>query len=264
MAQILSAFDVVALQEVHWKLDALHDLLGILGPEWGYFVTDVKEGVAGNMERIAILYYRPRVAFEHVSGEIVLPDESLIEGRQFARKPLLSSFRSGRFAFRICSAHVYFGGGRADARARSIRECQALADYLIWTAQREHQTIVLAGNFNMTDKDSDAVRAFTQRGFRIPPRILHPSSVRGDKYYDMIGLYEGDDPESPQPRFGSSGSINLFEHVFRSADEDVYLDEMSPSQRESRRGYERWKTRQLSDHRPVWLELRLLKPSNIH
>ena len=259
MAQVLSSFDVVALQEVHWKLDALQDLLGILGPEWGYFVTDVKEGAAGNMERIAILHYRPRVAFEHVSGEIVLPDEALIEGRQFARKPLLSSFRAGSLAFRICSAHVYFGGGGAEARVRSVRECQALADYLVWTAKREHQTIILAGNFNMTRKDSDAIRAFKQRGFRIPPRILHPSSISGDKYYDMIGLYQAENREGHKLRIGASGSIDLFEHVFRSGDEDAYSDDMSPGLRESRRGYDRWKTRQLSDHRPVWLELRLSK-----
>lgn len=67
----------------------------------------------------------------------------------------------------------------------------------------------------MTRKDSDAVRAFKQRGFKIPPRILHPSSVSGEKYYDLIGLYEGEEVESPKLRIGASGSIDLYLEVFR-------------------------------------------------
>ena len=111
MAQVLSTFDVISLQEIDRRLDSLRALLEIMGPEWGYFITDITEGTRGNNERFAILHYRPRVAFDHISGEVVLPDNLLIEGRQFARKPLLAGFRAADFRFRMCAAHIHFGGG---------------------------------------------------------------------------------------------------------------------------------------------------------
>ena len=44
IAAVLSRFDVVAVQEVRGDLRALRHLLKVLGPEWGFTLTDVTKG----------------------------------------------------------------------------------------------------------------------------------------------------------------------------------------------------------------------------
>ena len=57
MAEIISHFDLVAVQEVREDLKALDRLRRILGSRyWKYVVTDVTEGSPGNRERLAFLY----------------------------------------------------------------------------------------------------------------------------------------------------------------------------------------------------------------
>jgi len=186
MAQVLSAFDVISLQEIDRRLDSLRALLEIMGPEWGYFITDITEGTRGNNERFAILHYQPRVAFDHISGEVVLPDNLLIEGRQFARKPLLAGFRAADFRFRMCAAHIHYGGGDS---IPGIHECETLARFLKRVAGRDGENIILAGNFNIGSADSPAVRAFRDQGFVVPSQHIHPTSgFRANGYYDLIGL----------------------------------------------------------------------------
>lgn len=74
IAEIISPFDIVALQEIREDLGQFLDLLKILGPDWGYLATDVTDGHAGNGERMVYLYNRRRVQFRHIAGELTLPE----------------------------------------------------------------------------------------------------------------------------------------------------------------------------------------------
>ncbi|MCB0846062.1 MAG: endonuclease/exonuclease/phosphatase, partial [Bacteroidetes bacterium] len=57
IAEIVRRFDLVAIQEVRKDLSALNRLVELLGRDrWSYVFTDVTEGSAGNMERMAFLY----------------------------------------------------------------------------------------------------------------------------------------------------------------------------------------------------------------
>ncbi len=251
MAQILSTFDVISLQEIDRRLESLHALLEIMGPEWDYFITDITEGALGSNERFAILHYHPRVSFEHISGEVVLPDDLLIDGRQFARKPLLAGFRAADFRFRMCAAHIHYGGG--DPRP-GISECETLARFLKRVAGRDGENIILAGNFNILRADSPAVQAFRDQGFTVPPEHIHPTSAfRPDGYYDMIGLLVN---ASGAVKFGGSGSLLPFEHVLRDADIENYARALSGGAAPQLNTFKRWRTQQLSDHLPLWVELR--------
>ena len=51
LAEMISCFDLVAIQEVNEDLAPLRRLMRILGREWDYIVTDVTEGTGGNGER---------------------------------------------------------------------------------------------------------------------------------------------------------------------------------------------------------------------
>lgn len=82
IAEILSAFDIIAVQEVNEDLKALYRVMSILGRNWDFITTDVTEGSSGNKERMVFLYDKGKVSFRNIAGEIVLPKSKLIEGRR--------------------------------------------------------------------------------------------------------------------------------------------------------------------------------------
>ncbi|MGH6919706.1 MAG: endonuclease/exonuclease/phosphatase family protein, partial [Geminicoccaceae bacterium] len=106
LAEIIAAFDLVAVQEVNRELSALERLMHLLGPDWRSIVTDTTEGTGGNEERIAFVYDGRKVRFRNVAGEIVLPQGQKIVARdkkpdedadelQFARTPFTVAFQAG-------------------------------------------------------------------------------------------------------------------------------------------------------------------------
>lgn len=74
MAEIISNFDIAAIQEVRDNMDEFQELKKILGPDWDYIATDVTDGGAGNGERMVFLFNRDRVRFRNIAGELTLPD----------------------------------------------------------------------------------------------------------------------------------------------------------------------------------------------
>ena len=105
IAEIMSRFDMIAVQEVRENLDALDDLMYILGPWWKYLVSDVTLGMQGNNERHAYIYDTRKLSFGGLVGELV-PEMSKGEGKlksdfAFARTPYLAGFRAGWFKFTI-------------------------------------------------------------------------------------------------------------------------------------------------------------------
>ena len=118
IAEVLSAFDVVAVQEIREDLGPLDDLMRLMGDWWRVVFKDVTRGTSGNMERMAFLYDSRKVRFGGLVGEVVLPDKGTRDAaafrRQFARTPFLVGFSVGWFKFTICTAHLYYGDDVAD------------------------------------------------------------------------------------------------------------------------------------------------------
>ena len=252
-----SAFDIVSLQEVSRDLGDLRALINILGPEWGFVITDVTLGRVGHDERFAILYYRPRVTFEHVSGGIVLPEDSLVDGRQFARTPLLASFHTANVPFRVCSTHIRFGKNRRE----SLAECETMAALLSKLATRSGEEIVLTGNFNLHRDDSPALAAFRDSGATIPEFTLHPTLWRNGQPCDLIGYLASTTDRAPRLKAISSGLINTFQHVFRDQDLPEIREAIEASwqtpESDGRRPPSNdvmLRAIQLSDHLPFWVE----------
>ncbi len=61
IGEVVSRFDVVAIQEAKANLKALRHLVEWLGDNWGMILTDENRGPAGNNERLAFIYDRRRV-----------------------------------------------------------------------------------------------------------------------------------------------------------------------------------------------------------
>lgn len=141
IAQVLSAFDVIALQGLSRRLGILDRLIRILGPEWDYLATDLSPGRAGNNERLAILYYRPRVTFAHVRGELLLP-RGVNEGFT-VRNPFVASLRAGSFKFRSCVVHMPIVNARNRELNTQVNEVRMLADFLASNSDRYLENYLL-------------------------------------------------------------------------------------------------------------------------
>src|SRR4030042_1489766 len=63
ISEIMSRFDLIAVQEVRDNLDALDALMNILGGLWKYMVSKETQGPQGNNERLALIYDTRKMAF---------------------------------------------------------------------------------------------------------------------------------------------------------------------------------------------------------
>ena len=111
LAEIISRFDLVAVQEVRRSVNALDRLVRILGDGWQYVVTDlVPHQTGSNFERIAYIYDTHRVKFRGLAGELSLKPEKLPDGSYrrfaFARDPYVVGFRAEWFKFCLVTVHI--------------------------------------------------------------------------------------------------------------------------------------------------------------
>jgi endonuclease/exonuclease/phosphatase family metal-dependent hydrolase len=181
IAEIISHFDMVAIQEVGAHLGALNKLQARLGRTWKFVVSDVTEGSAGNQERLAFLFDRRKIRFSGVAGEIVIPPIEDTKGKtiapvnQLARTPTIVGFEAGWFRFMLSTVHILWGQAVAEHPGR-VAEIQALAEFLKERAEDStawSRNLILLGDFNIFDADqaNAAFNAITQNGFKIPEAL---------------------------------------------------------------------------------------------
>ena len=124
IAEIIAAFDIVAIQEVNRDLTGLKRIMVLLGDDWKYVISDTTEGARGNEERIAYVYNSRKVHFGGLAGELVLPDaiEKIDDPdnpgtvktiykplSQLWRTPLICGFTAGWAKFMLCNVHIQWG-----------------------------------------------------------------------------------------------------------------------------------------------------------
>jgi endonuclease/exonuclease/phosphatase family metal-dependent hydrolase len=301
IAEIISCFDLVAMQEVNRDLSALDRVLDILGPKWDYIATDTTEGSGGNQERMAFVYNTDKVRFRRIAGEVVLPDGQLIVSRkrtaaeeptldagaveeaadigfeevrqQFARTPFVVAFQAGWFRFNLCTVHIYFGDDSGDRLKRRIAEIQQLVAFFAKRQDKENtggrndparmENYILLGDFNVVSPEHETMKALKAKGFTVPAGI-DGDEVRGpeDHFYDQIAVRVKD----PRFKVAGGGMVDMFARVFRDTDDDfeIYQDRLperpraeddDPAPDSPRDLYRKWRTWQMSDHRPLWIEV---------
>jgi endonuclease/exonuclease/phosphatase family metal-dependent hydrolase len=251
IAQIVSRFDVVAVQEAKDNLKALRHLIHVLGPNWGLSLTDVTEGAPGNAERMAFLFDTRRVQLSGLACELVVPQEQLrsIDSgalqRQFARTPYAVSFRSGGKTFILITLHVLYGENEEER----LPEIRAIAKWLAEWAKDinswDHNLIAL-GDFNI-DRKGDALHdAFISTGLEIPndlqdvPRTIFsdPQKPELNKFYDQIAWFTGRNGlPALSLQYTEGGYFDFIKAALTSRD----LSKVELS----------WR---ISDHYPLWVE----------
>jgi endonuclease/exonuclease/phosphatase family metal-dependent hydrolase len=267
IAEILSRFDVIAIQEVKQSLAHLEAVRALLGHWWHYLVSDVTIGRDGNLERLAYLYDTRKVHFGGLAGELVLPPVQDQEGndvpvRQIARTPILAGFRSGWFDFMLATVHLHWGSEEAEHPLR-LEEASQVAQFLA-ARVTEHgawaRNLLLVGDFNFFEPDGAGMRALSAAGFQIPigREQLRPTNVGSEqRYYDQIAYLFADYPTLAPSRIGV---VDPFDAVYtdaKFADYDAELRTADGSRPTNPLSYYRnhFRRRELSDHLVLWAEL---------
>jgi endonuclease/exonuclease/phosphatase family metal-dependent hydrolase len=245
IAEVISRFDVVAIQEIRGNLTALQTLLSALGPNWATIMTDVTRGKAGNNERMAFAFDLRRARPSGLAGELVVAIETGTSvtasglDRQFARTPYAVSFAADRVQLTLVTLHVLFG--EETDRAAELRE---IAAWLArWAGEERHwnQNLIALGDFNIDRRGDPLFDAFTSSGIEPAAQLNEvPRTIFGDpgekKFYDQIAWFT-DEERGPmltlQP--SSAGSFD-FVPLLQGDFSKTTLS---------------WK---VSDHYPLWVE----------
>ena len=254
IAEIMSRFDMVAVQEVRDNLDALDDLMYILGSWWKYLVSDVTLGAQGNNERHAYIYDTRKLSFGGLAGELV--PEMMKEGGElksnfaFARSPYVAGFRAGWFKFTICTQHFYYGESKADDPQR-LQEAKTVVELLKKRMKSKdawaYNTILL-GDFNIFSTSDETFKVIGKGNFEIPASLMGTyTNANKDKPFDQIAFLSRD--VKTQMALAKSGTFPFFDFVYRDSDREVY----QPNMQESK--YKQWRTFKMSDHLPLWVEV---------
>ena len=240
IAEIIDHFDIVVIQEVNSKeIGGLESVLSILGDNWSYVMSDGVEGAAGGNEAMAFVFNTNKVKFTGLAGEIVLPDNKLMNGVQFARTPFMVSFRAGWFDFKLCTVHIYYGKDTVKGiYQRRLQEIKTVSDFLLKRQESDDVSYILLGDFNIPDVNGEYFNALveersttpggkekTKEKFFIPEEIRkHPTDLGKVSHYDQIAfslklersmvLYDDDKQKA--------GAFNFTESVYKPEDTAVY------------------------------------------
>ena len=254
IAEIMSHFDMIAVQEVRDNLDALDELMYILGGWWKYLVSDVTLGAQGNRERHAYIYDTRKLSFGGLAGELVPPmtkaGGELKSDFAFARTPYIAGFRAGWFKFTLCTQHFYYGESKADDPQR-LKEAEAVVELLhdrMKSKDAWAYNTILLGDFNIFSTQDETFKAIEKKKFKIPASLRGTyTNANQDKPFDQIAFLARD--VELQMDVAKSGTFPFFNHVYRDSDWQVY----QPNAKES--AYRQWRTFKMSDHLPLWVEL---------
>jgi endonuclease/exonuclease/phosphatase family metal-dependent hydrolase len=250
IAEIISRFDIIALQEVTGDLRALRTLMKTLGPQWRFLMTDITLGSAGSGERMAFVFDASRVELSGLAGELVVPPEWLAEigrdafDRQFARTPYAVSFRAGRATVILVTLHVLYGRSATER----LPELRAIARWMADWARRSnrwHHNLMALGDFNIDRHDDALWQAFTSTGLVVPDVLnsvrrsifADAGNPQRDKYYDQIAWFTSDNRRLIDLELKNGGGVDFVPWLYR----DLGLTRAQMQYR-------------VSDHYPLWVE----------
>lgn len=200
------------------------------------------------------------------AGEIVLPPNSIKGGpQQFARTPFVASFQVGWLKINLATVHIYYGSGSTGIERRK-EEIRRLTSLLAERAMSDSDSdadsyFIVLGDFNIVGPGHETMDALRTNNFEIPEPLqrVPGTNVKQDKFYDQIALWEG---ESKRRKTHTqiipyrADVFDYFDFVYRTEDEEIYKPFMQkPGTTDLYASYSKWRTHQMSDHLPMWVEL---------
>ncbi len=223
----------------------------ILRPEMGKAQVSIP---AGQVEGAEFALRFPENSF----------DDSL---KQFARTPFLISFRLGWLKLNLCTVHIYYGSDDNEQKLNQRKsEIELLTNSLAKKAKDEfahdkESFMGVLGDFNIIGKGHPTMEALESNDFFIPPQLksIPGSNVKRDKAYDQIAFWMPKDRRTNYSKLEvvKANIFDFFQYVLTLEDEPLYRQEgadfngLKPGSK-----YETWRTYKMSDHLPMWVEIR--------
>jgi endonuclease/exonuclease/phosphatase family metal-dependent hydrolase len=251
IAEVLSWFDLIALQEVTADFSELEYLAHLLGSSYRILFSDV----AGNNERMAFVYHGRKLKLLEKVGEIEVPPSAhrhirlpgiAAEYRGFDRNPYIATFRVGRTSLALANVHLYFGSAnRTDVERRAL-ETFAVARWADLTRKSPYaftREIIALGDFNMPkcEPGDPIFDALTRRGLELPGHSSGiGSSIASDNRYDQIAFFPGGTKDC------FIGEMGVFDF-----DGVIFPDLWHGRGQGDFNAYLRY---YISDHRPMWMQ----------
>jgi endonuclease/exonuclease/phosphatase family metal-dependent hydrolase len=254
LAEIVSWFDLVAVQEVNDNLAGLRALQAQLPASYRMLFSDA----SGNQERGAFIYDSKKVEQLEKVGRLSIPPSQLrhikLPGSTqpfpgFDRGPYMAAFSglNGKLRLLLVNVHNFFGSDDPVDIERRALETFAVAR---WASLRHESKsayvpdILPLGDFNLPElADTDPIfRALTSLGLKLPAE--HPisqvggTSLQGLKHYDQVAFFPSETTELKQ--------VAVFDF-----DNVVYRDVFDQKTLTQFLAYVRFHA---SDHRPLWAE----------
>ncbi|HXI88202.1 MAG TPA: hypothetical protein VNH64_12140 [Parvularculaceae bacterium] len=226
----------------------------LLGPHWSYIVTDP----SGNQERLAFVFDQRKILFRNLAGEIVLPPKKGKPVAQFNRTPYLAAFQAGWYKFNLSTVHIYYGS--ASDTTKRKREIADIASFFTKREKKDGETYILLGDFNILNPDDPTMKALLGNGFSVDPALRKPTALASANFYDQIALKE----TKKQTEVAAAGAFHWQNYVFRDEEDyDAYKPFMpkktksGKAAKTDRAAYKKWRTWQMSDHLPLWVEIKM-------
>ncbi len=275
IAEILSSFDIIALQEVKKGLHDLNVIMKLLGKNWKYIMNDITEGDAGNDERFVYIYDTRRVGFSGLAGEVVLWKDLFKDGEsvtQLKRTPYITGFRAGWKSFALINLHLQPGNDE-QSRLFRLHEVQILMDAIksklksdnLWT-----KNLILLGDFNLYNDNEEIVTVFNEHCFyesNLLSGLNTNTALTTPATYDRMYFRKDKFFEIPGKPTNRGGVIEIYDMVYGEEEYIHYKEEMEESKEDPStldaevkyRKYFRdyWRKNQLSDHKPIWVEINI-------
>lgn len=256
IAEVLSWFDLIAVQECRENFSDLFDLQFKLGQYYNVLMSDA----AGNDERMTFLYDTQKLSTLEEIGEIAFPPSEQkkiklpgitqpFEG--FDRTPYLVSFAAGKTSLVFVNVHLFFGDNEPESLGRRSLETFAVAR---WSNERQKspfsftRELVVLGDFNMpkSEPGDPIYDALTKLGLELPEHSTQiASSITSDANYDQIAFLPGTTKDCFT---GQKGVFDydavIFPDLWENGTNAVNFI-----------GYLRY---YISDHRPMWVQLNII------
>lgn len=252
IAEILSWFDIIAIQEVYDDLDGLYQLELYIGSKYGLIFTDI----GGNNERAAYFYDASKVERRQLVGELAIPPAAQkhikIKGvnsdtfKGFDRNPFIASFKFKETEFMLLNCHLYFGSDHWRDKHRRALEAYAVGRYADLRRDDKHtftSNIIALGDFNipMAQPGDEIYDALTKRGLQVPRHSTKEgSSISTDNQYDQVAFFP-----NLKRKVTGSGVYDYDGAIFSD------LWDQRP------RSFHSYCRYYISDHRPYWVQMDL-------
>jgi endonuclease/exonuclease/phosphatase family metal-dependent hydrolase len=258
IAEILSWYDLIALQEVKSDLSGLRKLVSFLPSEYKLVFTDI----AGNDERMAFVFDSKKLKLLEMIGELSVPASDVrliklpninIPFVNFDRNPFVVAFEAGALRFACINVHLYFGQTKTKVEEQLSMDRRCLEAFAVGRyvdiEQKSKTSYVdkyfALGDFNLPKAvhDDPVFNALTNRGLEIPSHSTKIfSNIMNDADYDQIAFLPGMDKLLTENK-------GVFDY-----DGAVFAKLFSTKTLVQFNSYLRY---YMSDHRPMWMEIKI-------